>query len=53
MLGDPNRVEMCHLLQACLHGELARTLNIQFLGKGCYHVEFISGDMVDKLFFAG
>ena len=51
--GHPNQAYLCHLLQARLQGEFAQIINIQFLGKGCYHVEFNSGDMVDKLLLIG
>ena len=53
MGGRPNRTELCHLLQARLQGELAQIIDIQFLGKGCYHVEFNSYDMVDKFLLVG
>ena len=51
--GRPNRVELRHLLQARLQGELAPIIDIQFLGKGYYHIEFNSGNMVDKLLLMG
>ena len=51
--GRPNRAKLRHLLQARLQGELAQIIDIQFLGKGCYHVEFNSCDMVDKLLLVG
>ena len=51
--GRPNRAELRHLLQARLQGELAPIIDIQFLGKGCYHIEFNSGNMVDKLLLMG
>ena len=51
--GRPNRVELRHLLQAQLQGELAPIIDIQFLDKGCYHIEFNSGNMVDKLLLMG
>ena len=51
--GRPNRAELRHLLQARLQGELAPIIDIQFLGKGRYHIEFNSGNMVDKLLLVG
>ena len=51
--GFPNQAELRHLLQARLQGEIAKIINIQFLGKGCYHVEFNCGNMVDKLLLVG
>ena len=51
--GRRNWDELCHLLQARLQGELAQIIDIQFLGKGCYHIEFNNGDMVDKLLLLG
>ena len=41
--------ELRHLLQARFQEELSRVVDIQFLGKGCYHVEFLVAEMVMKL----
>ena len=36
----PNRQELRHLLQAWLQVEIGRIKDVQFLGRGYYHVEF-------------
>ena len=36
----PNRQELRHLLQARLQAEIGRIEDVQFLGRGYYHVEF-------------
>ena len=51
--GHPNRAELRHLLQARLQGELLQIIAIQFLGKGCHHVEFNSCDIIYKLILVG
>ena len=45
----PSRGELRHLLQARFQEDLSRVVDIQFLGKGCYHVEFLAAEMVMKL----
>ena len=47
--GRPGCGELRHLLQARFQEELSRVVDIQFLGKGCYHVEFLVAEMVMKL----
>ena len=46
--GQPSHGELHHLMQARFQEELHRIVDIQFLGKGCYHV-----DMVMKLLRMG
>ena len=51
--GCPSRGELRHLLQAQFQEELSRVVDIQFLGKGCYHVEFLVAEIVMKLLRMG
>ena len=44
--GHPNRSDIFHLLQAQLHVDLERIIDIQLLGRNCYHLEFESEEMV-------
>ena len=54
IIGDrPSRGELRHLLQAQFQEELSRVVDIQFLGKGCYHVEFLVAEIVMKLLRMG
>ena len=47
--GRPSRGELRHLLQARFQEELSNIMDIQFLRKGCYHVEFLVVEIVMKL----
>ena len=49
--GRPNRSDIRHLLG--LHADLERILDIQLLGRNCYHLEFASEEMVRKLLRLG
>ena len=51
--GRPSRGELRHLMQARFQEELHQIVDIQFLGRGCYHVEFPVADMVMKLLLLG
>ena len=48
----PNRAGLHHLL-VCKVSWCEQSLDIQFLHKACYHVEFISGAMMHKLLMLG
>ena len=45
----PNRVELRHILYAAFAEEMDNILDIQFMSKGCYHVEFTDEESVNKL----
>ena len=45
----PNRSELRHILYATFSEEMANILDIQFMSRGCYHVEFADEDSVSKL----
>ena len=51
--GCPSRRELRHMMQERFQDELHRIVDIQFLGRGCYHVEFLVVDMVMKLLQLG
>ena len=51
--GRPSRGELRHLLQARFQEELSKVVDIQFLGKGCYQVEFLVAEIVLKLLRMG
>ena len=44
-----NRSELRHILYATFSEEMANILDIQFMSRGCYHVEFADEDSVSKL----
>ena len=45
----PNRSELQHILYDAFSEEMANILDIQFMSRGCYHVEFADEDSVNKL----
>ena len=51
--GRPNRSDIRLLLQARLQADLERIIDIQLLGRNCYHLEFESEEMVQKLLRIG
>ena len=45
----PNRSKLRHILYVAFSEEMANILDIQFMSRGCYHVEFADEDSVSKL----
>ena len=44
-----NRSELRHTLYAAFSEEADNILDIQFMSRGCYHVEFATEESVNKL----
>ena len=45
----PNRPELRRMLYTTFPKEISTVVDIQFMGKGCYHLEFTDPLSVDRL----
>ena len=45
----PNRPELRRMLYTTFPEEISTVVDIQFMGKGCYHLEFTDPSLVDRL----
>ena len=45
----PNRLELRHILYAAFSEEMDNILDIQFMSRGCYHVELANEESINKL----